>query len=217
MQALAIADSGRAQGLARQAAQSRVNLVSFSKEDVQLWQQIQYDFFKASRLLHDARQHSEEATNPELKKTQELRERQQQYDQAQRNLLQEQTALSRRYPSFQRLAGADPLTPAQLRQLAAKRPDTLFLHFNFLDREHLLLLTLSHKDGLQKFTLSAPGGGKSLSMLIREWQESLAAFGHKTPNMSLIEVKRLDDLAAKELVRARKAVTVVACSSGAVR
>ena len=202
-QALTTADSGRVQGLTRQVAQSHVTFTAFSAEDAQQWQQTQASFFKASRLLRDARQQEAEASAPRKPQTQQLQDRQRQYEQAQSSLLQEQARLTHKYPQFQRLVGADPLTPAQLRQLAAKYSDTLFLHFNFLDREHLLLLTLSHKDGVREYTLSAPAGSKSVSVLIREWQESLAAFGRKTPDMSLSDKKQWDDLAKQEPTRAK--------------
>ena len=161
VRALLIAERGRAQGLARQAAQNQVtyNLSVLSNaETVELRRRNEalrsaaWDYFV--RHLAHAQARFEKAK-------------------LQRDLLN--TVLYKRHPAYKRLRGAEPLTFARLQTLARQNPDTLYLEWAIVDDKTSLLFALSHRHGLQAFSL--PYGSKTLFDLTHRWRVSLNATG----------------------------------------
>ncbi|HXG23603.1 MAG TPA: CHAT domain-containing tetratricopeptide repeat protein, partial [Chthonomonadales bacterium] len=201
-EALAIADRGRARGLALQAAQTRADITRFSPEDARLWQAGIEELTRSDRLLHAAQQRLEQAISQEktgaLSQRDKARER---YETAERHLTVLRTKLYQRYPSFRRLSGAEPLAPAQLKELARRNPDTLYLHFDIVDNETTLLFTLSHRDGLRRFLLP---GRKQLIRRAQEWRATLTApAALQSPETPLTQKQELMRLAKAEPQHAR--------------
>lgn len=172
-EALAMADRGRARGLALQVAQTRADITHFSAEDARLWQAGIEELTRADRLLHAAQQRLEQAVSQEKADATSQRDKaRERYEAAERHLTVLRTKLYQRYPSFRRLSGAEPLTPAQLKKLTQRNPDTLYLHFNIVGDDTTLLFTLSHRDGLKHFLLP---GRKRLIQRTQEWRATLTA------------------------------------------
>ena len=178
-EALTLADNGRAQGLARQSAQSRTDLSHlFAPQDATHWQTAnQEDTTAHSLLLAAQRRFDQTAHQTDLQEKTaaqtQLTDAQAHAEQAQRNLQQLRSDLYRRYPRFRQLKGADPLDVKQLKSLTAQHPDTLFLHYDLVNDSTTLLFALSQREGLHTFVL--PQGDKQLAALTRQWRTQLTA------------------------------------------
>lgn len=162
--ALLIVERGRAQGLARQAAQNQVEYnpsILSRAETVEL------------RKRNDALRSASEAYFGR-----HLRGAQARYEEAKRRRDLLNTVLYKRHAAYKRLRGAEPPTFARLQALARQHPDTLYLEWASVDEKTSLLFALSHLRGLQVFPL--PYGSKTLFALMHKWRVFLAATGQLT-------------------------------------
>jgi CHAT domain-containing protein len=173
--ALVLADSGRARGLAFQAARSHTDLsVLFSSEDARRWQTAHQETVTADSLLAAAEQRLQQAEDAD-KPTAQTQHNQalQRVLAAERQLALLQSEIYQHYPRFRQLRGANPLTPAQIRTLAQRHADTLNLEYAISDEKTTLLFALSAKDGLHVFPI--PLGLQTLKAQTDAWSAALTA------------------------------------------
>lgn len=177
--AVVLADSGRARGLARQSAESTTSLSGiFTPVDARRWAEAQEEEATATGLLAASRQRIEAGSlfmggqERRLAQTQ-LAAIQERADQALGSLQILRGELYGRYQRFREIKGAQPITADQLKQLAAQNPDTLYLHYDIVDEDSTLLFALSAKDSLHAITL--PAGDRELAALAARWRSALTA------------------------------------------
>lgn len=175
MEALAMVERGRGRGLARQMAQSRVDLTPLlAPEDAAQWQARLAELAAASQHRRAARDRLADAapeTQTALAQQRDAAEKR--FEEAQRQFTLLRDGLFAKYPAYSRLQGAQPPTAEDLASLARRQPDTLFLEWAVVDDGTTLLFALSHKDGLKTFKLSA--GRTALADAIRKWRAVLLA------------------------------------------
>ncbi len=149
-----MAERGRGRGLARQAAQCQADFGRFlsSQDDRRLRD--------ATTALYQA--DSRVRANPKDAA---------QYDDAEQHLAAVRDDLLARYPRYRSLQGQQPPTPDNLRTLARRHPDTLYLEWAIVDGQHCLLFTLSAREGIRAFSL--PVGEKGLTALVSRWRTAI--------------------------------------------
>ncbi len=169
--ALQMAERGRAQGLARQAAQSHADLSRlFSAADAAELQQRTEAVLKAIgqlRALQNRPIASDLAAQQRLAARIEAARSQCAASEAQ--LAGVRARLLERYPTYRHLQGQS-LTTTALHALAQARPDTLFLEFAVVDAQTTLLFALSRQDGLRAFAL--PLGESALAQQVAAWRKT---------------------------------------------
>ena len=187
--ALEIADDGRAQGLARQAA-AHFDFAGLIKPDeAREWKQANKGEATAgaeveeayTRLALSNTAHSAEATVNLARARQAL-------ERARENLVRLRAQLSKSHPGIQRLLGMAPSYPA-LKALADRHPDTLYLEWVMVDEDSSLLLALSGKAGAQAIPLRF--GEAELNTRASAWVKTFQ-------ERAAIENDRNQDLAEKK-------------------
>jgi tetratricopeptide (TPR) repeat protein len=166
--ALVEVESGRGQGLARQAKISGVDFADrLNPADAAALKTSQAALTRASSLLR-----AESGDGVSGKQ-----------DQSDPLLLQYQDAehtndllLHRLYdsnPDYKRLQSFSPPTQEQLKALADHNPDTLYVEWAVVDDRTTLAFTLSQKDGIQAFSL--PLGEHALTNMTLLWRSQIGA------------------------------------------
>ena len=221
-EALTLLERGRAQGLARQIAQSRVDYAAlFSAADAARWREANAERMTAWNLLGAAEKRSarameqakavdnDKAATPlqkedaaaETATAQHLHDLAKQRDEtAERHLSILRNELRPRYPRFRRLRGTDPPTPAQLADLARRHPDTLYLQWAVTEQE-TLLLALGQKDGFKGFSI--PIRAQKLNDMAQTWRDAIEAAGKLRSNIDSADEKRYADKVESEVQYAR--------------
>jgi CHAT domain-containing protein/Tfp pilus assembly protein PilF len=168
-EALAMAERGRAQGLARQIALSQVDLSRLlSREDAAQLAARVAALTAVGKQLYVAESRpdpAELAAKSALEAERDQARRQ--YTAAELQLTLFRDRLFTRYPEFGRVQGRQSPTPFQLDALAGRHPDTLFLEWSTAD-DRTTLLALSQKNGLRSFAL--PIGRAALQQQVDHWR-----------------------------------------------
>ena len=215
-EALALLERGRAQGLTRQLAQSRVDYAAlFSPGDAARWRDANTELTVAENLLGAAENRlarvAGQAGTPEGDKhagapqkadiagetgaAQEQQQAKQREETAERQLTILRMELRQRYPQFRQMNGTASPTPAQIAALARRHPDTLFLQWAVTDDE-TLLLAMGQKDGVRGFRI--PQTTQTLRDKARDWRDAIEAAGKLQASLSGIEAVRYSKAAQSE-------------------
>jgi CHAT domain-containing protein/uncharacterized protein HemY len=168
-EALAMAERGRAQGLARQIVLSQVDLSHLlSREDAAQLAARAAALTAAGKQL-SAIESRPGPADPAAKSSLDAEREQarRRYAAAEMQLGLFRDRLFAQYPELGRIQGQRSPTPSQLTALAAGRPDTLFLEWSTAD-DRTTLLALSKKDGLRSFAL--PAGRAALRKQVDRWR-----------------------------------------------
>lgn len=171
--ALAMAERGRAQGLARQVAQTHADLARFlSPEEATQLHDRTRELTVAGHLLRAALSQTERSNPSQLESAKRrLSEAKTRYAEADRRWTLLQDGLSSRYPAYRRAQGRQPSTAADLAALAQSHPDTLFMEWIGVDDKTTLLFALSKAEGVRPFTL--PFGAAALKTAVAQWRNAL--------------------------------------------
>ncbi len=184
MEALMRVERGRGRGLARQMAQSRVDLTPLlAPEDAAQWQARLAELTAASQHRRAARDRLADAapeTQTALAQQRDAAEKR--FEEAQRQFTLLRDGLFAKYPAYSRLQGAQPPTAEDLTSLARRQPDTLFLEWAVVDENTTLLFALSHKDGLKTFKLSV--GRTALADAVRKWRALVVSQRNAEPRQA---------------------------------
>jgi CHAT domain-containing protein/Tfp pilus assembly protein PilF len=179
-EALAMAERGRAQGLARQIVQGRGNLAKhLSRSDAAQLRTRTLEMTRAGKILI-AMQSRPEPKDPADKRAfeEQLERAKQLHLEAERRYSLLLDSLFARYPVYRQVRGQQPPTPQQLAALARRNPDTLFLEWVIVDAESTLLFALSQKEGLKSFLL--PLRPEELTARVRHfWTAAASQRGHE--------------------------------------
>lgn len=171
--ALAMLERGRGQGLARQAAQTRADgSQHLGTAESQKLKAAQTEFNAASAELRktDGLEFlADSAGNSPA--TQLVRNARLRYDNADRALSALRTELSARNPDYRQLSGTAPPTAKELKALAAKNPDTLYLQWAVGAESTSLVFALSQKDDIQGFVIE--GGEGALQKQVQAWRDAI--------------------------------------------
>ena len=175
-EAFMMVERGRGQGLARLAAQNRLNLGALLGKSASSWQQANTAVQAQQKRIYETEQKSRNAITPETQKlsASQLAAARSDLQTAERSLALLRTRLYREYPDFQRLSGAKPLTYTQLKQslMFGGAADTLFLEYAVVD-DATLLFALSRTTGLNGFVL--PIGKDALEKRVGDWRAQIDA------------------------------------------
>ena len=227
--ALVQLERGRAQGLARQLAQSSVDYTAiFSPQDAARWRDANAERTAAANLLNAAENlgiaqkrltqakkqvetfSRDKNATPQQKQSaeEELAAAQKQIDApkardeaAERQLTVLRTEMRNKYPQFGTLNQAKPPTSAQLSNLARQHPDTLYLQWAVTEEE-TLLLAMGKQDGIQGFRIAEKA--KALRDKALAWRDAIEASGKKDDrDVLLVDKPRYTEEAKSEVGRAR--------------
>jgi CHAT domain-containing protein len=214
-EALAMAERGRAQALARQLAQNRVDLSRFlSNEDAARLQARTLELTAAGRLLYELLNRPEPKDSEEkrvLKQHQETAKLRCNYAESRLSLLR--SFLLTRYPAYGQVQGQQRPSAAQLAGLARRNPDTLFLEWAVVDDQSTLLFALSHRDGLKCFTL--PVGRQELEKMVgRFWTAAATARGNEPREARAVYRAVLGPLEKAGLLAPRRYARLVLVGDG---
>ena len=220
--ALALLERGRAQGLTRQLAQSRVDYAAlFSPQDAARWRDANNELNLAENVLgatenrlaraqdraksldNDKNSTPQQKSDmaAEAKAAQEQQQQAKQRDEAaerQRTILR--TELRQRYPQFRQMNQTQPPPPAQFADMARRHPDTLFVQWAVTDDETLALV-MGQKDGIRGFRI--PQTTKTLRDRALAWRDAIEAAGKLRSSPPGAEAVRCTEAAQSEPQRAR--------------
>ncbi|MFN3650675.1 MAG: CHAT domain-containing protein [Armatimonadota bacterium] len=172
-EALAILERGRAQGLARQAAQNRADYARvLGGIDARRLQTALAAFNAASEALRQVdglEALADEGPATGLK--QQVLAIRRRYEEADRQLTALRADLANRYPAYRRMSGATPPQPADFEELAEKNPDTLYLQWAVGAEKTSLLFAVSQKDGIQSFVLGV--GEEAIHRQAASWRSAI--------------------------------------------
>ena len=170
---LALLEAGRAQGLARQIALNGSDYTAyFTVEEKTQLKQRTADLTASSSLLHAAEANLAAAPAEQRAAFQKQKDDcQKKQADAERKYTSYRDYLFAHYPQFRDVSGERPPTVAELKSLARKNPDTLFLTYAILDEKQTLLFALTEKDGLKSYFL--PVGEKELGKLVADWRGAI--------------------------------------------
>jgi len=172
-EALTTLERGRSQGLARQAAQNRADYSRvLGAADARRLQAA----LAALTSAGEARRQTEGLefvgdagpASPQKQQVLNIRRR---YDDLERQVAALREELGTRYPAYRRLSGAAPPTAADLKELAAKNPDTLYLQWAVGAESTSLLFALSQKDGIKSFVLEVAEA--TLTKHVAAWRKAI--------------------------------------------
>jgi tetratricopeptide (TPR) repeat protein len=170
---LLMAERGRAQGLAKQAAWNRLDFSRLlAPEDARRLDGCARALDQATRARQFWEQQevparSEAAARFQARQAAAIRS----YEQAVHDDALLRESLRTRYPQFRQIEGRHPLTQPDLAALMRGRPDTLYLEYLVVDDDTTLLFALSARRGLRLFTL--PVGEKTLTREVTRWRADL--------------------------------------------
>src|SRR5579871_1131140 len=170
-QALSMTERGRTRGLAKLAAQSRLNLPDLlGQSDAQQWNQALLQVATAEQMVQKAQSAVNNFPDSDQVLSINLNQARTERLKAETKLSSLQQRLNSRHPDFARLMGAKPLSYAQLTQalLSPANRHTLFLEYAVTNRS-TMLFAFSRRDGLHVFSL--PIGYQSLLSQVKHWQE----------------------------------------------
>jgi CHAT domain-containing protein/Tfp pilus assembly protein PilF len=172
-EALVVLERGRRQGLARQAAQNRADYSRIlGPTDARRLQTTLAAFSAASADVQETEALASLADSggpsPLKQRLLEIRRR---YDDTDRALAALRNDLGARYPAYRRLSGAAPPTLAELKELAAKNPKTLYLEWAVGAEATSLLFSLSQADGVKSYVLT--GGEDVITKQVRAWRAAI--------------------------------------------
>jgi len=172
-EALLMVERGRGQGLARQAGQNREEFSGrLPRADATKLKTARTELRSARaiwRKLEDLEALTDSTERSQIR--QQILQARGRYQNAETRWSSLREELMTRYPEFRRRMGATPATMPEIKALAAKNPDTLYLEWSVLDDGPTLLFTLSHADGLKAFQL--PSTGRELAAKLTAWREEL--------------------------------------------
>jgi CHAT domain-containing protein/tetratricopeptide (TPR) repeat protein len=173
VEALAMAERGRTRGLARQTAQSGVDLSRFvAPEEAGRLQALTAAMTRAGRSLYALAGRSRPTEGAARNAfDSELAQARQGYEAAERQLSVLRDGLAARHPDYGRIQAAPPPTAAQLTELAHQNADTLYLEWVIVDARTTLLFALSDREGVQVFNLSH--GKQELAEQTRGWRDTI--------------------------------------------
>lgn len=180
-EALVALERGRSQGLARQAAQNRADYSRIlGAADASRLQTTLTAFSTAAAEVRETEGLASLADtggpSPLKQRLLEIRRR---YDDSERALTVLRTDLGARYPAYRRLSGAAPPTLAELKELAAKNPKTLYLEWAVGAESTSLLFALSQGDGVKAFVLE--GGEDVVTKQVRTWRAAIEEESPREP------------------------------------
>ena len=191
--ALAVADSGRGQGLARQALFSSVDFSRFVRpEEARTLAARLAEVARSGRRLR----HFDTQARPKDAAGQKAfdgdRERASQaYRQTDLQLAQYQSLLYARHVEYARLLGRRPPSAADLALLVHRHPDTLFLEWAVVDeKETLLFAVTAAREAPLAWML--PVGAADLERRVRGWRR--AAVGSVEPPVATGSAGTLQEL-----------------------
>jgi tetratricopeptide (TPR) repeat protein len=131
MDGLVMVERGRAQGLARQSAQNRLDLAQlFGSDDATRLRQREDALAAASRHRQAIREETANSSGGAASKRRFAEQRQEaerQWQEAERDYTLLRDALYIRYPQYRLVQGPPPPTAAVLNGMARRHPDTLYL------------------------------------------------------------------------------------------
>ncbi len=175
--ALEIVERGRGQGLARQIAYNRLDRTHrLNPDDAGELRQLTEKLSIASRFLRAVQSRNIPAdTEAQQPLAQQLAAARARYDDAERrlSLFRDSLLVRPEYAAYRRQSLIRPPTSADLRALARRHPDTLYLEWAGVDDRTTLLFALSRRRGLQFFLL--PIGSASLAKEVGAWRAALTA------------------------------------------
>lgn len=171
-EALAVLERGRAQGLARQTAQNRADFGKvLSAADSARLKEVMSEFHVASDLLARVEGLEWFADGPVSPAQQQILDIHHRYREAERRLSELRQELAARSPAYRQLSGANPPTISELKALAAKNPDTLYLQWAIGAENTSLLFALSAKNGVEAFVIEL--SESDLEKRVNEWRDSI--------------------------------------------
>jgi CHAT domain-containing protein/tetratricopeptide (TPR) repeat protein len=171
--ALAVLERGRGQGLARQAAQTRADSTQYlGTVDSQRLKAAQAEVNAADAELRktDGLEFLADSVG-NSPATQLVRNARLRYDNAVRTLSELRAELSARNPDYRQLSGSAPPSAAELKAVAAKNPDTLYLQWAVGAESTSLVFVLSKTDGIQGFVIE--GGERAVVKQVQEWRAAI--------------------------------------------
>ncbi|HZO87663.1 MAG TPA: tetratricopeptide repeat protein [Chthonomonadaceae bacterium] len=173
-QALAVIERGRGQGLARQARQSRTPLERLLKPaDARRLKALSEAALLADDLLQALLNQDLPADAADQQRlAQQILQARERRRQAENEAARFRDGLFARpeYGAYRRLAGFQYSTPADLKRLAQRRRDTLFLEWAVVDARTTLLFALS-RSGMHAFRL--PIGADRLTPMAANWRTAI--------------------------------------------
>jgi CHAT domain-containing protein/tetratricopeptide (TPR) repeat protein len=172
-EALLALERGRSQGLARQAAQNRADYSRIlGPNDARRLQATLAAFSAASAEVREteglAGLADSGGPSPLKQRLLEIRRR---YDDTDRALTALRADLGARYPAYRRFSGSAPPSLAELKELAAKNPKTLYLEWAVGAESTSLLFALSQGEGVKSFVLE--GGEDAIGKQVRAWRAAI--------------------------------------------
>jgi len=172
--ALITAERGRARGVALQAAQNTVALESrLTPVELAKKRELEQVLAHANARLNQI-QNSVPSGDPEEEKAHQnrLRIAQRDFDTAESNWQLWRDAFYAHDPEYRRISGQTPPDISALTALAHQNPDTLFLEWQLVDRNRILLFALS-SGGVKAFRLFIPLN--ALEKQLEAWLNAIQA------------------------------------------